>query len=264
MVNNQRMLHIVMGMILINAFLCHTPIVVLEFGLTVGKRDTYLRPMHVFERIQQLVFTLQETFISSMYIYHTFRFLKLGYPTSTRKVIGLLVGVQLLVMALDTVLTTFDFLDKFVLKYTLHPFVYAVKVKLEFIVLNQLQTLVRGGISGSQQFDIRSTAGPGKVEAGQTIRSTGDDVETPRSVVAGNGIADLGVMKESLFLPSPAESSSSTLAVGITLGNPYGWRPKFAGSTSTSLQSTLGRSEVMVNEVDNLERAYLGSWKSSV
>ena len=33
----------------------------------------------------------------------------------------------------------------FTLKCTIHPFVYALKLKLEFIVLNQLLTLVRNG-----------------------------------------------------------------------------------------------------------------------
>lgn len=63
----------------------------------------------------------------------------------TRKVVRLLVLVQVCVIAFDGGLTAFDYKNMFTLKCTIHPFVYALKLKLEFIVLNQLLTLVRNG-----------------------------------------------------------------------------------------------------------------------
>ncbi|PVH81814.1 hypothetical protein DL98DRAFT_350197, partial [Cadophora sp. DSE1049] len=142
-VRNPRILKWLLVIILIDGLVCHTPVVVFEFGLMTKHHDTYYRPMQIMERIQQTVFTLQETAMSCLYIYHTRKFLKIGYPMKTRKVIGLLLLVQLLVIALDAVLTLFDYTDKFTLKCTLHPLVYSIKLKLEFIVLNQLQSLVK-------------------------------------------------------------------------------------------------------------------------
>jgi hypothetical protein len=145
-VNDQRMLRAVLIMILVNGVLMHTPIVVLEFGLISRYHAAYTRPFQIIERVQQTVFTLQESIISITYIVHTYRFLNSGYPTHTRKVLRLLVLVQAGVIALDGGLTAFDYKGMFTLKCTIHPFVYALKLKLEFIVLNQLLALVRNGL----------------------------------------------------------------------------------------------------------------------
>lgn len=117
-VNDSRILKYVLIMIIVNGVLCHTPIVVFEFGLKSVHHASYYRPMQIMERIQQTIFTLQECVISGLYIYHTKRFLNLGYPMHTRKVIALLLTVQVLVIALDACLTGFDYSDMFTLKCT--------------------------------------------------------------------------------------------------------------------------------------------------
>jgi hypothetical protein len=163
-VRDPRVLRLVLIMIIVDGILLHTPVVVFEFGLISRHHWEYVRPMEIMERIQQTIFTCQETIISSLYIYHTRRFLNSGYASHTRKVIGLLVAVQMLVICFDAGLTTFDYCNMFTLKVsplpyllwldplidfqcTVHPFVYSVKLKLEFIVLNQLLTLVKRGMA---------------------------------------------------------------------------------------------------------------------
>jgi hypothetical protein len=145
-VDDPRILRGVLVMILVNGLLMHVPIIVFEFGLISRHHAAYMRPMEVMERVQQTVFTVQESIISILYIFHTYRFLNSGYATHTRKVVRLLVLVQAGVIALDGGLTAFDYKNMFTLKCTIHPFVYALKLKLEFIVLNQLLALVRHGL----------------------------------------------------------------------------------------------------------------------
>lgn len=145
-VNDPRILRSVLIMILVNGLLMHTPIIVFEFGLISKHHASYMRPMEIMERVQQTVFTLQESIISIIYIFHTYRFLNSGYAMHTRKVVRLLVLVQVGVIAFDGGLTAFDYKNMFTLKCTIHPFVYALKLKLEFIVLNQLLALVRNGL----------------------------------------------------------------------------------------------------------------------
>jgi len=145
-VYNPRILRLVLLMIVINAICLHTPIVIFEFGLISRIRDQVLHPMEVMERVQQTIFTCQETIISCLYIYHTAKFLDVGIASHTRKVVALLMAVQILVISLDAGLTTFDYTNMFTLKCTVHPFVYSVKLKLEFIVLNQLLNIVKNGL----------------------------------------------------------------------------------------------------------------------
>ena len=115
-VRNPRVLRLVLIMIIVDGILLHTPVVVFEFGLISHHHSAYVRPMEIMERIQQTIFTCQETIISGLYIYHTARFLNSGYASHTRKVIGLLVTVQTLVILLDAGLTTFDYMNMFTLK----------------------------------------------------------------------------------------------------------------------------------------------------
>lgn len=115
-VRNPRVLRLVLIMIIVDGILLHTPVVVFEFGLISRHHSTYVRPMEIMERIQQTIFTCQETVISLLYIYHTRRFLNSGYASHTRKVIGLLVAVQMLVICFDAGLTTFDYSNMFTLK----------------------------------------------------------------------------------------------------------------------------------------------------
>ena len=108
-VRSRRVLRLVLAMIIVDGILLHTPIVVCEFGLISRHHHEYIQPMEILERIQQTVFTVQETIIACLYIYNTARFLNGGYATHTRKVIGLLVSVQVFVFVCDVGLTTFDY-----------------------------------------------------------------------------------------------------------------------------------------------------------
>jgi hypothetical protein len=146
-VNDPRILRGILIMIVINGICFHTPVVVFEFGLISKDHHKYVKPMEIMERIQQTVFTLQEAIISGLYIFYTRRFLNSGSPHHTRKVIRLLVCVQALVIALDAGLTAFDYKNMFTLKCTIHPAVYALKLKLEFVVLNQLLSIVKRGLA---------------------------------------------------------------------------------------------------------------------
>ena len=97
-VNDPRVLKLVLCMIIFNAICLHTPIVVFEFCLmSQSIRERFLYPMEVMERIQQTIFTLQEVIISGLYIYHTARFLNDGFASRTRRVVSLLIAVQIIV-----------------------------------------------------------------------------------------------------------------------------------------------------------------------
>jgi hypothetical protein len=214
-VRNPKVLKLVLAMIIVDGILLHTPIVVFEFGLISRHHWTYVRPMEIMERIQQTIFSIQETIISGLYIYHTARFLNSGYPSHTRKVIALLVSIQILVILLDATLCIFDYHNQFTLKCTIHPFVYSVKLKLEFIVLNQLLTLVKRGITRANMTalipDSDSTLGTSPQEQANT---------PAKKVTAG---------KHRFHLPHSFHTSATTAQARTAL------QPAVPQSPSTSL-----------------------------
>jgi hypothetical protein len=255
-VNSDRLLKIILVIICINGLICHVPIIVCEFGLLTKNRQPYYEVMLVYEKIQQTIFTVQETAISSMYIYYTARFLSNGYTMQTRKVVSLLVAVQVTVVALDILLTVIDFNDMFTLKCTIHPFVYSVKLKLEFIVLNQLQQIVKRGLApGLNLKSLESSSESGN--------------EADRAFDGAPKVKGAGFITEArLAIPTPSPSSGrSTNEIEEIDAERQGedWRNvPSAIDDETDLKKIVGSpdDEIERTAVDDLERRYLGPEKS--
>ncbi|KAM7205127.1 hypothetical protein V8F20_003264 [Naviculisporaceae sp. PSN 640] len=262
-VRSPKTLRWILGMIVFNALTLHTPIVVFEFALMSHNpyiRQKFLYPMEIMERIQQTIFTLQEVIISGLYIYHTARFLNDGFTSRARKVVGLLIAVQIVAICFDAGLTAFDYMNMFTLKCTLHPFVYSVKLKLEFIVLNQLLTIVKKGlISGLRDGSIGILS-----SANRPGGRGGGEKADGKSGVAG------GLQ----FVTEAPSMSSTGMNSGVTIGD------QLDPGNEQCLSEVLGRpdsgvidssSEDNVKEVhthderyaaDEIERQYLGRFQN--
>jgi hypothetical protein len=109
----------------------------------------------VFEYTQVCIFNSQEIFISSIYIYAAYIYLRdfshLGSPSTRAKVRGaivLLLVIQAIVVFIDAAVITIDLLGLSQLKGMINSFVYCVKLELEFLVLNQLIEISRLGVPG--------------------------------------------------------------------------------------------------------------------
>jgi hypothetical protein len=99
------------------------------------------------EKFQVVGFAVQETIISLLYIYHASGFLKDSYTRHTHRVMHLLIFAQLTAILFDICLVTVDCNNIFTLKVIIHHFAYAIKLKMEFIVLNQLLALIKHGLA---------------------------------------------------------------------------------------------------------------------
>jgi hypothetical protein len=256
-IRNERLLKIVLCVILVDGLLCHTPIVVFEFGLISHNRGVYYDGMRVLEKIQQTVFTIQETAISSLYIYHTARFLNNGYAVQTRKVISLLVAVQVTVVALDILLTVFDYNEMFTLKCTIHPFVYSVKLKLEFIVLNQLQQVVKRGLA--PELNLKSLSSSS--ESGNEASRSAERGVREAAKEAGKDF----LPKAKVAVPSPTSSSGRTLADIIEVAPEKSGQARHDSEQrtyedETDLKIIVGPPDDGIEHagVDDLEKQYLG------
>lgn len=95
------------------------------------------------ERIQIIGFTLQDLILSTIYTWTSAKLLNDKYSHRRRNLFIALLFAQIFGFCADMVMIVLDFDDKFTLKASLHPFIYAIKLKIEFLVLNQLSSLVR-------------------------------------------------------------------------------------------------------------------------
>lgn len=89
--------------------------------------------------------------------------------------------VQAFGLAADMVMVTLDFKDIFTLKASLHPVIYAVKLKIEFLVLNLL-----GAVVGSRGVGIVEWI-EGRVDCGER-----GDVKRPSVIGKDGGFGENG------------------------------------------------------------------------
>ena len=92
-------------------------------------------------RIQQVAFLLQEGTISTLYIYFTGKLLKPNIQIRERRVMLDLIYVNACVIILDVMVIILAFTNQHLVKEPLQNVSYALKLKLEFFVLNQLMEI---------------------------------------------------------------------------------------------------------------------------
>jgi len=104
----------------------------------------YMAPM---ERVQVLGFSIQEILISSIYIYATLQMLKGSFNKKIRRTTAFLILIQVIVILCDVVVIALDYAQYFTLKAVIHSFVYAFKLQLEFVILNQFRDVIAKVVS---------------------------------------------------------------------------------------------------------------------
>ncbi|KAI9794284.1 MAG: hypothetical protein M1833_000427 [Piccolia ochrophora] len=149
-IHNRRILHYVLAMIITNAFILHVPTAVLTYYANSPNNTVYWTPRFgIMERIQIILFAIQESIMALLYIRGTVKFLRRGYNSQTRKVMLDLIVICVIIMILDLVMIGVDFAYLYNIHVITQSFIYAVKLKLEFTILNQIMALARQGLPGS-------------------------------------------------------------------------------------------------------------------
>jgi len=148
-IRSQRTLRLVLAMIITDAFLFHVPTIVFQYGTSDHKTHKKFLPyMAPMERIQVLGFSIQEILISCIYIYATLQMLKGSFNKKIRQTTLILILIQIVVILCDVVVISLDYAQYFTLKAVIHSFVYAFKLQLEFVILNQFRDVIaKGGLA---------------------------------------------------------------------------------------------------------------------
>lgn len=128
--------------IIINSFLMCTPTVVLTYGSNTADWADYVRGYQVMERIQMTAFSVQELFISGVYLWEVRRLLKVVYEGRTRKLMWEIAAINVAIIILDVALLSVEFIDLYQIEITLKGMVYSIKLKLEFGVLSKLVKII--------------------------------------------------------------------------------------------------------------------------
>lgn len=126
------------------------PTVVLHVGWAYKPHSpSWSHGFPIMERIQVTWFTIQECFISAVYIWETIRLINLipNDEKRTRKILYELLGVNVIFIVMDLALVVLQYLNYYFTQMILKATVYSVKLKLEFAVLGMLVSILHRGES---------------------------------------------------------------------------------------------------------------------
>lgn len=137
-VENQRILRMVKGMIIMNVFLLHIPTTCLTYAANFSGTHAAVAGYDVMEKLQLTGFCVQEVIISSFYMWETNRMLKLNPDRGSRKTIVQLLAVNVACVLMDIALMVLEFMNFYIYQTTLKATLYSIKLKLEIAVLGKL------------------------------------------------------------------------------------------------------------------------------
>ncbi|KAE9980106.1 hypothetical protein EG328_000471 [Venturia inaequalis] len=182
----------VLVMIIVNGFVFHSALVILQYGLAAAsksERGPWLKVLNPFERVQITMFTVQEVIISGLYMRATYELLQeriIHHADRTRKALIMLFVVQAVVIMLDIIVITLDLAGYFTLKAIIHSWVYGLKLELEFVVLNQLVEIAKAGVPGLSTASASGT----EFTITQTSQTANSPMESPSSRATFSGKQD--------------------------------------------------------------------------
>ena len=164
---NRLILRGVLVLIIVTAITIQIPQWVATWGATDTKFSVtqYWSPIDsIMVRISQAVFLVQEGFFSCLYIWGAVKMLAPNVEVKVKKVMWELIGVSGFLIIMDIVILTLAYTNEHIPKEPVQNFAYAWKLKIEFVILNQLLDVLhrsRNGGSGSNRYvnDSRKKSG---------------------------------------------------------------------------------------------------------
>jgi hypothetical protein len=145
-VSDSRKIKCVLIMIMANFCILHIPVSVLFLCINSSHPVPLINAFNIYEKIQLAGFSLQESIILGLYIWGASHNLKpvldiKGAPG--RQITRHLLILFIVVVFLDSSLIATEYTDNFQIQTTYKPVVYSVKLKIEFVILNELVTFTR-------------------------------------------------------------------------------------------------------------------------
>ena len=160
----------------------------------------------ILDRTSQLGFTVIESTISATYLWSLAKLLRVKSTVRQRVVMRDLIRVNIIVIAFDLVVTILVFLNQTNLSYSIQDFTYALKFKLEFVVLNQLMAVAAKGLR-KESFAERRYNYPEPETDHSTDPSSTDKTAIPLQQFSQTS-HDLSDKTAALPVPSPAHAKT--------------------------------------------------------
>jgi hypothetical protein len=187
----ETILRVILACIIVDAILVHGPTIISTIVVNVRLTKTATHVYEIFS-FTEIAFSVQETVLASLYIY-----LFLQYTADSREeretntTLRMLVAAELVVLSTDAVLNALLYTKYYLSRVMIQAFMSAVKLKVEFFVLNSLVEYARykshrqlTSMSAGQTQSPTTTEHPGMASS-KRRNSEDPSSEQPRSGHSG-------------------------------------------------------------------------------
>jgi hypothetical protein len=135
----------ILAMIIIDAVALGVPIAVLLYGAISLHAARFTAGYEVMERIQLIIFALQECLISSFYVVETTKMLRLRPPEARhRRILIQLLVINIVILVLDVAVVGTEYAGYYAVQVMFKPVAYSIKFKLEYAILGRLIEIAKG------------------------------------------------------------------------------------------------------------------------
>lgn len=177
LLDSSKILASVKWMIIVDSISICTIVLVLNLGSSFSAIASFAEGYYYIEQIQLILFTVQESIISGLYVWKTLALLKVVSKENTRTMIWQLFVINVIIISMDIAIVTLQYLHYQLYQESIKGFVYSVKLKLELNILSKLVDLV-DGTSGNRSMtldiiDSNAIAGQARADVQRELSESG-------------------------------------------------------------------------------------------
>ncbi|OJJ56199.1 hypothetical protein ASPSYDRAFT_92388 [Aspergillus sydowii CBS 593.65] len=185
-----RTLRAILYLIIFDAIVLQIPTTVLLYGaVTPAVEDRFATGYNIIERIQLVVFCVQESLLSGIYIWETAKLLYLRPQRAHRIILIQLLAINVVILGLDVVVVVFQYAGLFSLQVVFKPVAYSIKLRLEYAILGRLvvfATGAQGSTSSGRSLTEPGPSWPAMVGVNDEYWRRGGGSSTSTSCRCGN------------------------------------------------------------------------------
>ncbi|KAB8073309.1 hypothetical protein BDV29DRAFT_157701 [Aspergillus leporis] len=166
-IQSKRVLRATLAIIIVDAIIFHISVTVLLYGSLSNNillADRFAKGYNVMERVQLIVFCVQELLLSGIYLWETAKMLRLHPSQLHYKILTQLLVINIFIIILDVAVVGIQFAGYYSLQVSFKPLAYSIKFKLEYAILGRLIAIAKSP-SNSEPFPSSSLGSNGPVES---------------------------------------------------------------------------------------------------
>jgi hypothetical protein len=146
---NLGLLRFIFWSIIVSAVMLCPPTATLSLRQYTKHPEPYTRGYIYMEKIQMTYFSIQEVFISCVYLWEMRKVMRVILDGKARKWMWQLVAMNIVLLTLDVSLLVMEYLNLYMIQTTFKGFLYSVKLKIEFAVLSQIVRVIQASSQNS-------------------------------------------------------------------------------------------------------------------